>query len=126
MRGRDVRLGEAALDIALGTGATATCSGAALPTAPSSSTGLPTMGRAGRARLLAYHAITRLLCDARMMAVVDGTVVLNRFVAARHLFRQGGSYLVLAPGDSTEGDPGGLTLNTTGGWSDLYSGASNN
>lgn len=43
----------------------------------------------GSAGLRSDTALERLLCDARMMAVVDGTVALNRFVAARHLFRRG-------------------------------------
>lgn len=42
----------------------------------------------GSAAMAINSALERLLCDARMMAVVDGTVTLNRFVAARHLLRR--------------------------------------
>ena len=41
----------------------------------------------GSAALSTDTPLERLLRDARMMAVVDGTVALNRFVAARRLLR---------------------------------------
>jgi alkylation response protein AidB-like acyl-CoA dehydrogenase len=44
----------------------------------------------GSAALSTDNPLERLLRDARMMAVVDGTVALNRFVAARRLLRMEG------------------------------------